>query len=295
MITCQEIKNPEKKQIHIIKEQNIVIKSEPIAKYKLHEYQFQKQYSKKIINDKFDKMISIAKQILDCKYNKIYVYDFYDNTFDKTFFNLNTNISDDKINDKVFNSKIIDNKIINPLIINPLTINNKKLLYKDWLDYTIQLCITVFYINHKLNIFHNDLYCGNNFNNIMIRTNKTPFTINVDKYNYLIKHNNIVIIDFGIQANYFHCRFEKEFFNKSFHKFKSEVFLVFYLLYTSFFNNETYDTKIIFKNENLKLYDKNTPLFNLLYNTFIKNANNVKMFDENIIDCLLDLQKSTCK
>ena len=278
MITCQIIKNPEKPEIKIIKEQNIVIKSEPITKkYKLHEYQFQKQYSTQIINDGFDKMISVAKQILDCKYNKIYVYDFYDKSFDRALFNLN---GDNKNNDNKHNDT---------------TINCKKLSYKNWLDYTIQLCITIFYTNHKLHIFHNDLIWKTNFNNIMINTNKIPFTITVDKYNYLIKNDNIVIIDFGRQADYFHFRFEKEYFNKSFHKFKSEVFLVFYFSYNLFFNDEKYNTTIIYEHNNLQLYDKNTSLFNSLYNTFINNANNVKKFDENIIDCLLDLQQEYLK
>ena len=75
----------------------------------------------------------------------------------------------------------------------------KNLMYKDWLDYTIQLCLSVYYCKYILNIYHNDLCYNGNIRNIMIKNNNTPFNIKVEDFKYKINNNYTVKIDLGQQ------------------------------------------------------------------------------------------------
>jgi len=219
-----------------INNRDYIIKKELTNKF-LNEYNFLKKYSKKIRMDKFDKMINIAIKILNCTDSKMYIYNWIDYDYDSK--------------------------------------SMQKIYYDKWKDFTIQLCLTVYYINHKLNIFHNDFCTGTtDLRNVMIKKNNSPFDIKVDEFNYTIKSDYIVIIDFGHQSKTQQLR-TSDFYKKQDYKIKSEVFLVFYYSYKLFFNTGDIE------NNN---YDN-------VYRIYESKSNSLIEFDKLLIEDLLDIQK----
>ncbi len=227
-----------------------------LEKYnELYEFEFYKKFQKKIISDKMNKNILLPIKILDCEdtkdikkdINKKYIYEVISNDYDENYIS--------------------------------------KLLYADWLDYTIQLCLTIYYLNYVLRVYHNDLCFKGKLRNIMINNNNKPFEINVEDFKYVIKNNYTVVIDFGHQNQKILLRTD-EFYNSEYLKkeeknkyiYKSEVFIIFYYCYKIFF----------------KLDDRWGENYGQTYNKFLKEVgpnSTVKDFDRYIIKSLLQLQK----
>ena len=191
--------------IYDAKNKKYVIKKEyPPKDNIMKEYIFFKKYSEQIIKDKLDKNINIPLKIMNCSNNGVlYIFNYIENDYNKKYI--------------------------------------KRISYMQWIDYTIQLCLLIYYLNYSLNIYHNDLSNYGDMNNIMIKQNNKPFTINIDDFTYTINNNYIVIIDFGAQDNKISYRSENFYNNKyknnnNNYKYKSEIFMMFYYSYVLFFN-----------------------------------------------------------
>lgn len=203
------------------------------------EYIFYKNFCKKIINDNFNKTINIPIKILNCSNNIIYLFNYIDYDYVKYKF-------------KNFN---------------------------NWIDITIQLCLNMYYLNHKLGIFHNDFL---NHRNIMIKKNNKPFKLICDPFVYTIKNDYIVIIDYGWQNNIVNFHSMKFYINEykkiiKNYKFISEVFILFYMSYVKYFN----------------VVDKYYDYYDEIYDSLVNKVNSDKLidFDKLIIQQLLEIQK----
>jgi hypothetical protein len=217
-----------------------VIKKE---KYKnisdLPEFLFHKKFDSEINKTNFKNFILLPEKIIDCKNNMIYKYPKLNYDYNKTIL--------------------------------------EKISYHKLIDYTIELCLTLYYLNHKLKIFHNDLIFENNLRNIMIDYNEKKIDIEISLFKYSTNSNHIVIIDFGQSSYKPRLRTYKFYYNKykkSDYKYISEVFIMYYYFYK--FHNKIDDCW----NEK---YDE-------LYNNFLSNTSNSSEFDRNIIKLLFELK-----
>ncbi len=218
-----------------------------VNNYIFKEYIFYKKYLKKILLDGLEKNINIPFKIIECKKENKYIMLFNTISYD------------------------YDGKYI-----------ISKLFYNEWLDYTIQICLLVYYLNHILHIYHNDIGVNGTLRNIMIQENNKPFEIFIGKYKYKINNNYIILIDFEFSSDkpeYMTKNFYFSKYIKNTYKYISEVFVVFYLSYKIFFN----------------IYDQWTENYNDMYNNFLKEIKNpnatLEDFDNNIIDSLFLLKK----
>ena len=220
---------------------DIVIKKEMIIDdIELKEYNFYKNYMEKIKKSNFDNFILFPIKILDCSNSKIYLFQKLD--FD-------------------YNSNFIS-----------------KTLFNMWKNYTLELCLTLYYLNNIIGIYHNDLCYKNDLRNIMIKNNNELIKININDFNYETSQQHIVFIDFGWSSKKPEHNTFKFFYNKykkksKEYKFISEVFLVYYISYKLYFKIDDY------WNEK---YDE-------IYNVFELKSNNLKEFDTFIIKSLLEL------
>jgi hypothetical protein len=60
----------------------------------------------------------------------------------------------------------------------------KKINFSQWLNYTIEICLIVYYLNNVLGIYHNDLCYKNDIRNIMIKKTNTKNKISVGSFNF---------------------------------------------------------------------------------------------------------------
>jgi hypothetical protein len=211
-----------------------------------NEYDFYIKYSKQIKNDNFDIYILLPiRDIKKCEnkeHNKLwYIY---------TFNNLNWD----------YNCEFIS-----------------KINFKKWLEYTIEICLILYYLNNYIGIYHNDLCYKNDLRNIMIKKNSIIKNIKVDDYNFKVINDYPVIIDFGHQSkepmkrtwNFYYADDKKKY------KFKyiSEVFIVYYYSFKIYFKFEDYwDSK-----------------FANFYLPIQKKCSSLKEFDKYILNNLLEM------
>lgn len=206
----------------------------------VNEYKFYKKYQEKIIKSGFNKNIQLPIQYRMCK--KAYFY-----LFKKIDFDLNKN----------FLEKI--NKC-------------------DFFNIVSQIIFVTYYLNHKLNIFHNDLFLINNLRNIMINKNKTPYFLKIDNYKIKVQKYCVIFIDFGLYNKRFRFK-NKDFYYKqnikyfTIFKIKSELLAILYLA----IRNYSVNNKISFK----KLYD-------YFYNQI--KIKNLKNFDKCILNSVNQLE-----
>lgn len=215
----------------------------------LLEYVFHFKFDLKIKKSCFKNFILMPEKILDCPPNSI-IYKYPKLNYD-----------------------------YDVLIIEKM---NNKINSVKWIDYTIELCMVLYYLNNKLGIYHNDLIFKNNFRNIMIDYNENLTEINVSSFKYSTNSNHIVIIDFGQSAtepklrtlNFYYNKYKKNIVD---YKYISEVFIMYYYFY-KFHNGicDYWDEK----------YDK-------LYKKFETNASSLEEFDNNVIGSLFELKKIT--
>jgi len=219
-----------------------LIKKELEINTELPEYNFVTKYYNKIKKANMDNFINLPLEILNCSSSKIYMFD------------------------------VLDFDYNNPIIT---SIN-----YKKWIEYTLLICLTVYYLNNVLNIYHNDLCWKNDIRNIMIKSNNQKIKIIVNNFNFETNSNYPVLIDFGWQ-NQFPQKRTLNFYNNAYkkrtqYKFISEVFIIYYYSFKIFFQIEDYwDDK----------YDE-------LYDSIANKSNNKCDFDSQIINYLFDLCKN---
>lgn len=208
------------------------------------EYNFFNKYSKIIEEAQFDKFILLPiEEIKHCHHNgkKWFIYTF------------------EKLN-RDYNSEYI-----------------KKINLTQWLNYTIEICLIVYYLNNVLGIYHNDLCYKNDIRNIMIKKTNTKNKISIGGYNFESNGEHPVIIDFGHQSTEPKLRTYKFYNNKHVKragiKYISEVFIIYYYSFKLYFKFDDYwDTK----------YDS-------IYFTIQSKSSSLKEFDSNIINNLLEI------
>jgi len=225
---------------------DVVVKKEMYDENNISsEYNFFIKYSNDIKKAHFDKFILLpVDEIQKCEYSKKGKWFIY--TFEK----LNWDYNSEYIN---------------------------KINFSQWLNYTIEICLIVYYLNNVLGIYHNDLCYKNDIRNIMIKKTNTKNKISVGSFNYEINGDYPVIIDFGHQSTKPKLRTYKFYNNKHVKrtgiKFISEVFIIYYCSFKLYFKFEDYwDTK----------YDN-------IYFTIQSKSSSLKEFDSNIINNLLEI------
>ena len=160
--------------------------------------------------------------------------------------------------------------------------------FTKWIVYTIQICLTVYYLNNILGIYHNDLYDRNKLKNIMVKKNTDNNQINmkISDYDININSNHIMLINFEEYSSepknntllFYQNNFmsnENNNFNFE-NKFISEVFIIYYYSYKSFFNHDDYF--------NTKYKD--------IYNYIATHSKTLKEFDNHILNFLFNLYNS---
>ena len=211
-------------------------------KTNLPEYIFHSKFDSEIKKTSFKNFIMIPEKILDCLPNSvIYKYPKLNYDYDKTII--------------------------------------EKLQLGKWIDYTIELCMVLYYLNHELKIFHNDLIFKNNFRNIMIDYNENLVEIEISEFKYSTKLNHTVIIDFGQSSiepklrtlNFYYNKYKKTNIK---YKYMSEVFIMYYYFY-KFYN---------------KIDDYWDEKYDMIYNDFETETSSSKEFDNKIIKSLFDLK-----
>jgi hypothetical protein len=156
-----------------------------------------------------------------------------------------------------------------------------KITFKKWINYTIQICFTVYYLNNILGIYHNDLYERNDLKNIMVCKNNSEqaIDIHVDNFMYnVLEDEHIVLINFEQYSKkpsnstmmFYDNNLKK---NNIKCKYISETFIAYYYSFKKFFHYDDY--------------------FNIAYSDVYKyletESNNLKEFDFHIISYLYSL------
>lgn len=226
---------------------DVVVKKEMYDKNNVsNEYNFLKKYSNIIKNDHYDEFILLPfEEIKNC------------NDIDKkTHWHI-----------YIFNKLNCDynNEYI------------QKINFKQWLKYTLEICLVLYYLNNILGIYHNDLCFKNNIRNIMIKKNTNEHKIKVSNFEININEDHPVIIDFGQQSTEPKLRtynfYNNKYVKRSGFKFISEVFIIYYYSFKLYFKFDDYwDTK----------YDS-------LYFTLQSKSSSLKNFDSNIINNLMEI------
>ena len=177
------------------------------------EYKLYTNVRKKLEKDKMDHIINLPEKIIRCgKYN-YYVFEPLDIDYTGEYIEKMTN-------------------------------------YKEFIDYTIQVCLQIFYANHILKLFHNDIALFT-VKNIMIKKN-SPTTIKVSKFSYEVKGNLAKVIDFGLAKSSPAAKVPKFYFiEKQKFPYISEIFTIYYNSCLFFFRQK-FDTKINVYNKFLK-------------------------------------------
>ena len=215
-----------------------------LINFNVNEYDFYKKFNNKIIKYKFENNIQLPIKYKLC--NKFYVY-----LFEKIDYDLTYNFL-------------------------------KKLNIESYKNILKQIIFIVYFLNHKLNIFHNDLCLINQIRNIMINKNKVKYTLKLEDKTVIVDKYKVVLIDFGLFSK------ESKFKNKEFYIKKniryfcifeiiSELFIVLFLLLKNYYRK----IKINFKKLYYYFYDK----------IKIKNLKNFDNYIFNNIDNIENILK----
>lgn len=123
---------------------------------------------------------------------------------------------------------------------------NRKFLLRlsttDQLNILTQILFGIYYLNHVLHLYHNDLYFNNNIRNVMCNKIDNKVNIKYDKFNIVCENYIIKLIDFGWTENKPAFR-TTEYHDKYFRKLHTVSELVLF----------TYFYMITLKNNNLIL------------------------------------------
>ena len=225
---------------------DVVVKKEIYDENNIsYEYNFFKKYSPIIKKEYMDKFILLPNsEIRECgdkEKSKWFIY-----TFEKLNFD--------------YNCEYI-----------------KEINFSQWLKYTIEICLVLYYLNNVLGVYHNDLCYKNDIRNIMIKKSNDKNKISIGNYNFEVNGDYPVIIDFGHQSIEPKLRTYKFYNNKHIKrtgiKFISEVFIIYYYSFKIYFKFDDYwDTK----------YDN-------IYYTIQSKSSSLKEFDSNIINNLIEI------
>jgi hypothetical protein len=213
-----------------------------ILNFNIDEYTFYKKYENKIIKNNFDKNIQLPYKYKLCESYNIYI-------FTKIDYNLNS-VFLKKINKNIFNNILIQSIYI------------------------------IYFINHILNVFHNDLHQNDKIRNFMINQNKNKnknHKIELYKNEIKITKYNVILIDFGLFSKNLGFKNILFYNTKSvkysyFFEIKSELLIVLYIFLINYYLKKNINFK------NLYLY---------FYNNIIKK--DLKLFDKKILNSIQDI------
>ena len=160
--------------------------------------------------------------------------------------------------------------------LNNLLESNEKMNYKN---IVLQLMMGIYIINHKLKIFHNDLFVSGIIRNIMFLKNEEKnIVFEEDFIKFKIGSYIIKIIDFGHTKkipNFRLTQYKNLYFQDL--KLNSEVFLTTYYFFSTIYKNKRGDYNIELEDKIIKVglrlekkSDYNLKLFDEL---FIKHIN----------------------
>jgi serine/threonine protein kinase len=177
---------------------NKIIKSKPVSNKNKETITLQR--IKEIKNDTIRQLFSNIIEIKTCNQDIYYLMNKYDNDIDRKFL-LNISTTDQ---------------------LNVLT----------------QILFGIYYFNHILHLYHNDLYYKNNIRNVMYNRIDNKIDIKYDKFNIVCEKYIIKIIDFGWTENIPAFR-TTEYHNKYFRKLQivSELVLFTYFYMITLKNN----------------------------------------------------------
>jgi len=198
------------KKEYFIKNFPLLVNIYKFLKFDVHEYKFYRKYENIIKKSNYRKNIQLPIKYKICKDSSIYI-------FEKIDTNLNS-----------FFLKTLMIPVFNKILHKALSI--------------------IYYINHTLHIFHNDLYQNNKPRNFMVNKLKSNYTV--------------ILIDFGLFSNVMGVK--NQFFYKTKgikygYKFiiKSELLIVLYIFLINYYKNlniNFHDLYLYFYNK-LKIYD----------------------------------------
>jgi len=263
-------KNLSKKARGLEKFQNL-FKTTKIGKIKIKNKEL--IIKKEFLKENFI-FINFLYKIFNLNVNEYDFYKKYTNKINKYHFQNNIQLP---IKYKICNKKYsiyVFNKIETDL-------NHKfisKLNYADFNNVLLQIVYIMFFVNHILKVFHNDVSQINRLRNFMVNKNKKPYYLKInDEHKIKINNYRVILIDFGLfhkeigfKTKLFYRKMEIKYIY--FFQIYSELLLCIYLL----FNNYNKTTKINFKKLYLYFFDK------------IK-IKNLYHFDKCILDNILDL------
>lgn len=160
--------------------------------------------------------------------------------------------------------------------LNNLLTSNEKINYKNIL---LQLMAGIYIINHKLKIFHNDLFARGIIKNIMFLKNQEKnIVFEKDFIKFKIGSYIVKIIDFGQTGEHIwepSKRYKEKYFRDI--TLYSEVFLTTYYFFSTIYKNKRGDYNIELEDKIIKVglrlekkSDYNLKLFDQL---FIKHIN----------------------
>ena len=222
---------------YVVKKESKIIHNPLLNKiYKLinidvNELKFYKKYEKSIKKDNFEQNIQLPIKYSICKKYNIYLF---------------------KKIEKDLNSYFL------------IKLNEKK-----YINVLEQIITIIYYINHKLGVFHNDLHQNDKIRNIMVNKIKSKDKKYLKVNSIKIKKNNYnpVIIDFGFfnkklglkNTLFYKTKSTKYLYN---FKIKSELLIVLYILLINYYRKKSIDFKKLYlyfynlcKNKNLKEFD----------------------------------------
>jgi hypothetical protein len=187
-------------------------------KFEVNENIFYNKFEKKIKKYNFNRNIQLPIKYKICKKFNIYL-------FKKIQYNLNNTFLR-KINKDLFNNILIQSTFI------------------------------IYFINHKLNVFHNDISQINKLRNFMINKNDKKLYLKLDNQKVQIKDYNVILIDFGLFNKNFGFKNNLFYYKKNIEhlylfEIKSELLIVVYLFLISYYNKK----EINFKNLYFYFYD----------------------------------------
>ena len=215
------------KKEYFIKNFPLLVNIYKFLKLDVHEYKFYKKYEKIIKKSNFKNNIQLPIKYKICKKVSVYIFEKIDTNLNSVFL------------------KTLPIPVFNKILHKALSI--------------------IYYINHTLHIFHNDLYQNNKPRNFMV---------NKLKSNY-----RVILIDFGLFSN--ELGIKNQFFYKTKgikygYKFmiKSELLIVLYTFLINYYKN----LNINFRDLYLYFYNK-LKIYNLKeFDTIIYK--NIKNMDE---------------
>jgi len=199
-------------------------------KFEVNENIFYKKFEKNIVKYNFNKNIQLPIKYKICKKFNIYL-------FKKIQYNLNNTFLK-RLNKNTFNNILIQSTFI------------------------------IYFLNHKLNIYHNDISQVNKLRNFMINKNNKKTYLKLDNQKIEIKDYNVIIIDFGLFSKDFGFKNNLFYYKKNIKylylfEIKSELLIVIYLFLINYYHKKEINFKKLYlyiynniKNKSLKEFDK---------------------------------------